>query len=244
LEHGCEECVEADNYDGAAKSCPRAQYWLSRLIKETNPKESLQLLEKSASQGYISAFNTLGCFYFNESKKDEDRKKAAELFIRASEFDGKNASRNAYLSLKETKPIKALWYLALACKNNNLKAKEDILRYIPKVIKGNRCEQLVEEQEVKYAEEGLSQYKEQSIEILLKRVQRYAKLEWYDKALQSLDRLEKLDENLAKQKREELEAIIPEWYYEQDDVYFENYSRQDSLMDALDGQPDAYWNID
>ena len=28
------------------------------------------------------------------------------------------------------------------------------------------------------------------------------------------------------------------------DYYEEPYSREDSLMDALDGVPDAYWNID
>lgn len=25
---------------------------------------------------------------------------------------------------------------------------------------------------------------------------------------------------------------------------YENYSWEDSMMDALDGEPDAYWNID
>lgn len=40
---------------------------------------------------------------------------------------------------------------------------------------------------------------------------------------------------------------IPEIYYPPYDEYAgyeEHYSVEDSLMDALDGCPDAYWNID
>ena len=35
-------------------------------------------------------------------------------------------------------------------------------------------------------------------------------------------------------------------YYDPDDYYdpYENYSWEDSLMDALDGEMDAYWNVD
>lgn len=244
---GCDKCGEGDNYDDKAKHCPRAQYWLSQLIEEKNPEESLQLLKESAAQGYKRAYNPLGCYYFNECKKEEDKIKATDLFIRAVEFGNKLAPRNAYLCLKDSEPSKALWYLALACKNNNSqasKAQEDIIKFIPKVVLGERGKDLTEEQIIKFAENGAIKYKDKSVAILLERVQRYKKLEWFDDALHSLDRLESLDEELAKQKREELEESIPDWYYDQHDAYIDDYSREDSLMDALDGEPDAYWNID
>lgn len=47
---------------------------------------------------------------------------------------------------------------------------------------------------------------------------------------------------------EELEAARSnsDYYYDPDDYYdpYENYTWEDSLMDALDGEMDAYWNID
>lgn len=243
VQYGCNTCGEASNYDLAIKHCPRAQFRLSELIAEKDPEESLRLLKDSAAQGYKLALNPLGCYYFNKCK-GEEREKATELFIQAAGLGVSVAARNAYLCLERKNPTKALWFIALAYNLNEQRAKDDIVSLIPRVVSGKRGEQLVDEQVVKNAEGGLSKYKEQAINILLKRVRECQKIELYYDAFKALDRLESLDADLAKQKREELEEVTPDWYYEQNEEHIDDYSREDSLMDALDGQPDAYWNID
>lgn len=49
--------------------------------------------------------------------------------------------------------------------------------------------------------------------------------------------------NEINEKIERIEAENRRNYYDDYDPY-DNYSWEDSLMDALDGEPDAYWNID
>ena len=55
---------------------------------------------------------------------------------------------------------------------------------------------------------------------------------------------EKLDE--IRKRIEKLEAEAEQYYYDSDDYYdpYDEYTREDSLMDALDGEMDLYWNID
>jgi len=243
IENGCDNCSEASNYDINARHCPRAQYWLSQLVEEKSPDESLQLLKESAEQGFKSALNPLGCYYFNECK-GEERKKATELFIRAANMGVDVAARNAYLSLKDSDTTKALWYIALACKNNDQRAKDEIIDLLPKVVFGKRGDQLVDEQVIKNAEDGLSQYKERAIDILINRIKECQKQEWYEDATKELNRLESLDPELAKQKRDEVEEIDHDLPYQQNDMNQDDYSIEDSIRDALDDQPDAYWNID
>ena len=245
IKNGCIHCDEASNYDEAKKICPRAQYELGCILGDRKEYEaSFELIQAAADQGYNAAINYLGAFYDYGVTVEKDLSKAISLYKAAAEDGFITAQINMFEKLKNKNKTLAIWYLALACNAGNVKAQEKMIEYIPHVFFGNLLDQQIGHWAVTLAEEGVEKYKPRAICFLVDKGDTLMKEMDIEGAREQFERLEQFDSELSKEKLQELNMNTPDWWYHEDDVYIEPYSYLDSLSDAFDDEPGAYWNID
>ena len=95
------------------------------------------------------------------------------------------------------------------------------------------------------AELGVEKYRQKAIDIIVCIGDRQMHDVEIENAEKTFNRLKLLDESLAETKLRELVENTPDDYYDNRyNDYDEPYTHYDSVMDALDGEVGAYWNID
>lgn len=245
IEYGCINCEEASRYDDTKRSCPRAQYSLSYILEEQGEKDiAFHLMQAAANQGFIYAVNDLAVYYANGKYVAKDMAKAIELYSEAADAGNLIAQKNLFRNIKKENPVKAFWYLTLACNSKDTEAQEMMLEFLPKVVSGQLQEDLNNYWIVLLAEEGVKKYQDHAVDILVRDGDRLMNNEDIDEARKQFERIAQFDKDLSEKKLQELEDNTSNWYYEREDNFYESYSYHDSMMDALDGDPSAYWNIE
>lgn len=242
---GCRKCHEASNYDADKGSCPRAQKVLYDILRNRGEKEaSLSLLHESARQGYMNAELELGLHYFYGEGVEKDIPKAIELYRNAAYHGSEYAHFLLYKALSSDKPAAALRHLIISCKAKDKEAQEKIFSYESWLTSGKLQSDLWNNWIVSFAEQGEEKYKDDAIKILTKTGNQLMYDEEIDAAREKFEHLAAFDKALSEKKLQELEDNLPDWYDDDDDIIIEPYPYGKSMMDALDGDPDAYWNID
>lgn len=248
IEHGCRKCPETANYDLAKNSCPKSQYWLSQLrLGRGEVEMGIQLMRTAAMQGWKAAQVSLGAYYYNGKYVKRDENKAKELFSAAANAGNILACRNLYYFFqKKHDLVKALWYLALACNAKDTKAIELMLEFLPnRVLQSPEQKELSNNMVITLAELGVEKYRQKAIDIIVCIGDRQMHDVEIENAEKTFNRLKLLDESLAETKLRELVENTPDDYYDNRyNDYDEPYTHYDSVMDALDGEVGAYWNID
>lgn len=244
IEFGCKYCKETLRYNREKRSCPKAQYQLGLILWGRNDKENAVLqIKKSANQGYVPAMNIMGQLYVNGKYVENDIETAISLWKEAASSGDIAAQKFLFKYYKNNRPTDAFRYLTMACNSKDIEALKLMLEFLPNVLYGDLRDQQKDYCIITLALNGVDEYKLKASNILVRRGDELMRHEEIEKARKYFEILGTLDDELSKQKLKELEENTPDWYYEKD-IYNEGYSYEESLMDALDDTPDAYWNID